>query len=89
LGLTTHKTKEKNMPNEEVVSEVPSTEEIAQHYSAMLDSVNLINEGQPEGTDDDDWADTVSRNQEHLTLMLAKDFWTTEDMKAVTAAIAV
>jgi len=30
-----------------------------------------------------------SRNQEHLTLMKAKDFWTTEDMTAVTAAIAV
>ena len=31
------------MPNEEV-----TTEEIAQHYSAMLDSVNLINAGKPE-----------------------------------------
>jgi hypothetical protein len=30
-----------------------------------------------------------SRNQEHLVLMLAKDFWTNEDMTAVTAAIAV
>ncbi len=74
--------------NNEVVLDVPSTEEIAQHYSAMLDSVNLINEGQPEGTDDDDWADTVSRNQEHLTLMLAKDFWTDEDMTAVEAVLA-
>ena len=73
--------------NNEVVLEVPSTEEIAQHYSAMLDSVNLINEGQPEGTDDDDWADTVSRNQEHLTLMLAKDFWTDEDMTPVNAVL--
>jgi len=73
--------------NNEVVLEVPSTEEIAQHYSAMLDSVNLIKEGQPEGTDDDDWADTVSRNQEHLTLMLAKDFWGNEDMSAVNAVL--
>jgi len=73
--------------NNEVVLEVPSTEEIAQHYSAMLDSVNLITEGQPEGTDDDDWADTVSRNQEHLTLMLAKDFWTDEDMTPVNAVL--
>ena len=73
--------------NNEVVLEVPSTEEIAQHYSAMLDSVNLITEGKPDDMDDDDWADTVSRNQEHLTLMLAKDFWGNEDMSAVNAVL--
>jgi len=71
----------------EVVSEVPSTEEIAQHYSAMLDSVNLITEGKPDDMDDDDWTDTVSRNQEHLTLMLAKDYWGNEDMSAVNAVL--
>jgi hypothetical protein len=38
--------------------------------------------------DDDDWADTVSRNKEHLELMVAKDFWGSEDMTAVNAAIA-
>ena len=73
----------------EVVSEVPSTEEISQHYSAMGDSVDLINAGQPEDMSAEDWADMKSRNQEHLVLMLAKDFWTNEDMTAVTAAIAV
>ena len=73
--------------NNEVVLEVPSTEEIAQHYSAMLDSVNLITEGQPDDMDDDDWADTVPRNQEHLTLMIAKDFWGNEDMSAVNAVL--
>jgi len=73
----------------DVTIEVPSTEEIAQHYSAMGDSVDLINAGQPEDMSAEDWADTKSRNQEHLTLMKAKDFWTTESMTAVTAAIAV
>ena len=63
-----------------------TTEEIAQHYSAMGDSVDLINAGQPEDMSDEDWADTVARNQEHLKLMIAKDFWTTEDMTAATAA---
>ena len=78
------------MPNNnEVVSEVPTAEEISQHYSAMGDSVDLINAGQPEDMSAEDWADTKSRNQEHLVLMLAKDFWTNEDMTAVTAAIAV
>jgi hypothetical protein len=74
--------------NNEVVSEVPTTEEIAQHYSAMGDSVDLLNAGQPADMEDDDWADTVSRNKEHLELMVAKDFWGTEDMTAVNAAIA-
>jgi len=67
--------------------EVPTTEEIAQHYSAMGDSVSLINAGQPEDMEDTDWADTVARNQEHLTIMLAKDFWTTEDMTAANAVL--
>ena len=54
----------------------------------MGHSVELLNAGQPEDMDVDDWADTVSRNVEHLQLMVAKDFWTTEDMTAVNAAIA-
>ena len=73
--------------NNEVVLEVPSTEEIAQHYSAMGDSVDLINAGKPADMEDDDWADTVSRNKEHLELMVAKDYWTNQDMTAVNAAI--
>ena len=68
--------------------DTPTAEQIAQHYSAAMDSVNLINGGQPEGMSDEDWADTVSRNKEHLNIMLAKDFWTTEDLTPLTAAIA-
>lgn len=68
--------------------EQPSAEEIARHYSAALDSVNLINAGQPEGMEDADWADTVARNKEHLSIMLAKDFWTTEDLSPLQAAVA-
>jgi hypothetical protein len=67
--------------------EVPSVEEIAQHYSAMGDSVNLINAGQPSDMSNEEWTDTVKRNQEHLTIMLGKDFWTTEDMTAANAVI--
>jgi len=67
-----------------------TTEQLAQDYSAMGDSVDLINAGQPEDMSAEDWADMKSRNQEHLVLMLAKDFWTdAQDMTAVTAAIAV
>ena len=64
----------------------PTAEEIARHYSAAMDSVNLINGGRPEGMSNEDWADTVSRNKEHLKIMLAKDFWTTEDLAPLQAA---
>ena len=54
--------------------------QIAQHYSAAMDSVNLINGGKPEYMTDADWADCLSRNKEHLKIMLAKDYWTTENL---------
>jgi hypothetical protein len=66
--------------------ETVTPEQVARHYSAALDSVALINAGQPEGMTAEDWADTVARNKEHLVLMLAKDFWTTEDLTAIRAA---
>ena len=61
-------------------------EQIAQHYSAAMDSVNLINAGKPEGMSDEEWADCVARNREHLRIMLAKDFWTDEDLKPLQEA---
>ena len=63
-----------------------TAEQIAQHYSAAMDSVNLINAGQPEGMDDADWADCLARNKEHLRIMIAKDFWTTEDLEPLRDA---
>jgi hypothetical protein len=64
----------------------PTAEEIARHYSAALDSVALINSGKPEDMDADEWADTVARNKEHLKIMLAKDFWTNENLKPLEDA---
>ncbi len=65
-----------------------TAEDIAQNYTAMGHSVDLLNAGKPEGMEDADWTDTVARNVEHLELMVAKDYWTTEDMTAANAAIA-
>ena len=64
----------------------PTAEEIARHYSAAMDSVNLIKAGKPEDMKDEDWADCVKRNKEHLNIMLAKDFWTNEDLKPLQDA---
>ena len=63
-------------------------EQIAQHYSAAMDSVNLINAGQPEDMTAEDWADCLARNKEHLRLMLAKDYWTNENLTPLQTASA-
>ena len=68
--------------------EQPTPEEIARHYSAAMDSVNLINAGKPASMSDSDWADTVARNKEHLKIMVSKDFWTTEDLTPLHQAAA-
>lgn len=65
-----------------------TAEQIAKNYSAAMDSVNLINAGQPEDMTDAEWADCLSRNKEHLVIMLAKDYWTTEDLTPLRAASA-
>jgi len=68
-----------------------TAEQIAQNYSAMGDSVALINDviaGNAMADDDaSDRQDCVDRNVAHLELMVAKDYWTSEDMTAANAAI--
>ena len=66
--------------------ELTQEEQIAKHYAACMDSVNLINGGKPEKMTDEEWADTVARNKEHLNIMLAKDFWTNEDLTSLQQA---
>lgn len=68
--------------------EMTEEQKIARHYRAAMDSVNLINAGKPEGMTDEDWADCLERNKEHLKIMLAKDFWTTEDLEPLRQASA-
>ena len=69
----------------------PTAENIAKNYSAMGDSVELIN-GIINGSkmkyeNAQNKKNTVKRNVEHLEIMVAKDYWTNEDMTAVNAAI--
>ena len=69
-----------------------TAEQIAQNYSAMGDSVALINDVIAGNAMADDGAsdrqDCVDRNTQHLELMVAKDYWTSEDMTAVNTAIS-
>ncbi len=67
--------------------ELTPEEQIVRHYMAAIDSVNLINAGQPEDMTDEEWAATVERNKEHLRIMLAKQIWTTEDLTPLQQAV--
>ena len=68
-----------------------TAEQIAQNYTAMGHSVQLITDviaGNAMADDDaEERQGCVDRNVEHLQLMVAKDYWTSEDMTAVNAAI--
>ena len=69
-----------------------TAEQIAQNFSAMGDSVALINDVIA-GTDNiftsiEDKQDCVDRNVAHLELMVAKDYWTDESMTEVNEAIS-
>ena len=68
-----------------------TTEQIAQNYTAMGHSVQLITDviaGNAMADDDaEERQGCVDRNVEHLELMVAKDDWGSEDMTAVNAAV--
>ena len=70
------------------MSDEITKEEIAQHYTAMGHSVDLLNAGKPDEMEADNWTATKARNVEHLEIMKAKDYWTSESMTAVDKAIA-
>jgi hypothetical protein len=76
------------MTAEVMTPEQPTPEQIQQHYDAAMDSVNLLDAGKPEDMSDDDWTDCVSRNVEHLEIMVAKDFWTDQDLSPLNDAVA-
>ena len=68
-----------------------TTDQIAQDYTAMGHSVDLITAviaGESMADESaEDRQDCVDRNTQHLELMVAKDDWSSEDMTAVNAAI--
>lgn len=65
-----------------------TTEQIQAHYNASMDSVNLLSAGKPAEMSDSDWTDCVSRNVEHLQIMVAKTYWTdAQDISVLQTAI--
>ena len=65
-----------------------TTEQIKQAYTSTMDSVNLVNGTKPEGMSTPEWSSVIARNKEHINIMLAKDYWTTEDLTPFHAAVA-
>jgi hypothetical protein len=57
-------------------------------YGSSVDLINAIIAGTAMADDTaEDKQGCVDRNVEHLELMVAKDYWTDEDMTAVNSAI--
>ena len=77
-----------------MAAEPRTTEQKAQDYTAMGHSVDLIDlirtDSDSEYTKNEtaqELKDTVSRNVEHLEIMVALEDWGSEDMTASKAAI--
>jgi hypothetical protein len=65
-----------------------TAEQIAQHYSSAMESVNLINAviADPDAYANDETV--MQRNVDHLELVIDWTFWTDEDLSPFTDAIA-
>lgn len=66
-------------------------EQIAKNYSAAMDSVALIDSIIAQKPDDmtlEEATDTITRNVQHLEIMVAKGYWSGDELAVLTAAIA-
>jgi len=70
--------------------EMTHEQQVEKDYSAAMDSVTLLNAGKPVDMTDEDWADTVKRNKEHLTIQLNKgaEYYGSNDLTPFEEAIA-
>jgi len=68
--------------------ELTPEQEVQRNYDAAMDSVNLLDAGKPEDMTDEDWADTVKRNKDHLEIQIAKgDYYAGYDLKPFEDAV--
>jgi hypothetical protein len=69
--------------------ELTPEQEVERSYNAAMDSVNLLNAGKPEDMTDEDWADIVKRNKDHLQIQLDKgDYYAGYDLTPFEQAVA-
>ena len=69
--------------------ELTPEQEVQRSYDAALDSCDLLNAGKPEDMSDEDWADTVKRNRDHLEIQLEKgaEYYGTNDLTPFEDAV--
>lgn len=67
--------------------ETITAEEIARHYTNAGPSVTLINELVALSERTDEQVNTLRRNVNHLKNIVARTYWTTEDLAPFNAAI--
>jgi hypothetical protein len=68
--------------------ELTPEQEVQRSYDAAMDSVNLLNAGKPKDMSDEDWADTVKRNKEHLEIQISKgDYYAGHDLTPFENAV--
>jgi hypothetical protein len=71
------------------MTDKPTAEQVTASYKASLDSVALLQAGQPKDMSDKDWADCKQRNIDHLKIQIAKgaDYYGTNDLTPLQNAI--
>jgi anti-sigma28 factor (negative regulator of flagellin synthesis) len=68
--------------------ELTQEQQVAQSYKAAMDSVNLLNAGQPKDMTDADWQDCKQRNIDHLKIQIAKgDYYAGFDLTPFENAV--
>jgi hypothetical protein len=73
------------------MNELTPEEQIAKHYAACMDSVALIDSIialKPKDMTIEEATDTITRNVQHLEIMVAKNYWSGTELSVLTAAIA-
>ena len=70
-----------------MTEETLTAEEIQKRYDSAMDSVNLLDAGQPANMDNDEWADCKQRNIDHLQIMVDKDDWNGQDISVFQTCI--
>ena len=69
--------------------ELTPEQEVQRSYDAAMDSVNLLNAGQPKDMTDADWQDCKQRNIDHLKIQIAKgaEYYGSHDLKPFEDAV--
>ena len=71
------------------MNELTQEQQVAQSYKAAMDSVALLQTGQPKDMTDADWQDCKQRNIDHLKIQLEKgaEFYGTNSLTPFEDAV--